>query len=91
MCREAEQQKSDLESELRQSKIEIETRFNSDEMQEIHQQNKQAFDMKLKYLKQKNEEEVGQLKDVIVQLESHISQVQEGKVEADRKLLIGKE
>ena len=47
--------------------------------------------MKIKYLKQKNEDEVKQLKDIIIQLEGHISQVQEGKGESDRKLIIAKE
>ena len=90
-CREAEQQVGSLEIELRAARLETGNRFNTEELEEMHAQSQQANEMRLATLKNQFQDENQQLRDVIVQLEGHINQLQEGKSEADRKLIIAED
>ena len=90
-CRDAEQQAGSIEIELRSLKMENNGRFDAAEIEEIQAHSQQMNEMRLQTLKHQYGEENQQLRDVIVQLETHINQLQEAKSESDRELIIAQD
>ena len=90
-CRESEQQAGNLEIELRTVKLENGNRFDPYEIEEMQMQSVQVNEIRLEAMKAQFMEENQQLRDIIVQLETHINQLQESRSESDRKLIISED
>ena len=77
-----------LEIELNQFKDEAAGRINQNEMNEQFAKNIEMNAQRMQQMHEKHNEEIRSLKDVILQLEDHISSLQTQKGEADQKLII---
>ena len=60
-------------------------------MEEMQMQSAQVNELRLESMKAQFMEENQQLRDVILQLETHINQLQESRSESDRRLIISED
>ena len=77
-----------LEIELNQFKDDAKDRLNQSEFDEIQARSLEANAERLQQVHARYTEEIKQLKDVILQLEDHINNLQTAKSEADQKLIV---
>ena len=86
--RDCEQLMVNLEIELNQFKDDSKNHLNQSEFDEIQARSIEANAQRLQQMHAKYTEECKQLKDVILQLEDHINNLQTAKSEADQKFII---
>ena len=77
-----------LEIELNQFKDQAGSRIDQNEIDEQFAKNIEMNAQRMQQMHEKHNEEIKSLKDVILQLEDHISSLQTQKGEADQKLII---